>query len=188
MPTIKRLPPLPSVSDIVKLYGLRAKQQLSQNFLLDLNLTNKIVRLSGNLEGSFVCEVGPGPGSLTRSILNAGVERLLVVERDRRFLPSLELLSEASGDRLLIHYGDVLEFDIENSCKYYVKQVSWEDGPPTFHIIGNLPFNISIPLLLKWLSCIPKRTGPFAFGRTQMTLTFQKEVAEVRIVLFWCFI
>lgn len=49
------------------------------------------MRLSGNLEGSFVCEVGPGPGSLTRSILNAGVERLLVVERDRRFLPSLEV-------------------------------------------------------------------------------------------------
>ena len=49
------------------------------------------MRLTGNLEGAFVCEVGPGPGSLTRSILNAGVERLLVVEKDKRFLPSLEV-------------------------------------------------------------------------------------------------
>ena len=49
------------------------------------------MRVSGDLDGGFVCEVGPGPGSLTRSILNAGVERLLVVEKDRRFLPSLEV-------------------------------------------------------------------------------------------------
>ncbi|XP_065907940.1 dimethyladenosine transferase 1, mitochondrial-like [Dysidea avara] len=178
MPTPKRLPPLPRVTDILKLYGLRAKKQLSQNFLLDLNVTDKIVRCGDNLSGGLVCEVGPGPGALTRSILNTGVEQVLVVEKDKRFLPSLELLSDATDNKLIIHHGDVLDFDVEASCRDHVKPSPWEQDPPLFSIIGNLPFNISIPLLLRWLACIPKRSGPFAFGRTQMLLTFQKEVAE----------
>ena len=55
--------------------------------------------------------------------------------------------------------------------------------PPGLHIIGNLPFNVSIPLLLQWLALIPQRRGPFLFGRTGMTLTFQKEVAEVMLIV-----
>lgn len=86
-----RLPPLPSIREIIRLYKLRAKKQLSQNFLLDHNISRKIVRSAGKLHESYVCEVGPGPGGITRAILEAGVKQLAVVEKDSRFLPSLEV-------------------------------------------------------------------------------------------------
>uniref|UniRef100_A0A673HY23 rRNA adenine N(6)-methyltransferase n=1 Tax=Sinocyclocheilus rhinocerous TaxID=307959 RepID=A0A673HY23_9TELE len=134
-----RLPPLPTIKEIIKLYNLRAEKQLSQNFLLDMRLTDKIVRQAGNLKGVHVCEVGPGPGGLTRSILKAGAADLLVVEKDTRFIPGLQLLSEAAPGRMRIEDG-----------KHY----------------KNLPFSMS------------NRTGCFMFGRTRLTLTFQKDVAE----------
>lgn len=88
-----RLPPLPSMQDLIRLYQLRARKQLSQNFLLDMNLTRKIVKSAGKLDGGFVCEVGPGPGGITRSLLNTGAHHVAVVEKDRRFLPSLQVYS-----------------------------------------------------------------------------------------------
>ena len=87
-----RLPPLPTIGEIIHLYKLRAKKHLSQNFLLDLNLTNKIVRSAGKLDGGFVCEVGPGPGGITRSLLETNLRQLVVVEKDRRFIPGLQVI------------------------------------------------------------------------------------------------
>lgn len=89
---LRRLPPLPSIREILKLYRLRARKQLSQNFLLDKNLCAKIVRAAGKtLEGGSVCEVGPGPGGITRCILESGVRELHVVEKDERFMHSLKV-------------------------------------------------------------------------------------------------
>ncbi|XP_064454336.1 dimethyladenosine transferase 1, mitochondrial isoform X1 [Mirounga angustirostris] len=180
-----RLPPLPTIREIIKLFRLQAAKQLSQNFLLDLKLTDKIVRKAGNLTNAYVYEVGPGPGGITRSILNANVAELLVVEKDSRFIPGLQMLSDAAPGKLRIVHGDVLTFKIERAFPGSLKR-QWEDGcffsclpdPPNIHIIGNLPFNVSTPLIIKWLENVSCKGGPFVYGRTQMTLTFQKEVAE----------
>ena len=86
-----RLPPLPTIKELIRLYKLRAKKQLAQNFLLDQNITKKIVRMAGNLEGAHLCEVGPGPGGITRSILESNPEQVVVIEKDARFMPGLQV-------------------------------------------------------------------------------------------------
>ncbi|KAF7262759.1 hypothetical protein GWI33_004152 [Rhynchophorus ferrugineus] len=156
-----RLPPLPSIRDLVKLYKLRAIKQLSQNFLMDERLTDKIVKAAGTLTDHYVCEVGPGPGGISRSIIKKAPKKLILVEKDPRFLPSLMLLKE--------------------SCLNYTKgapKMDWTHAPPPIHLIGNLPFSVSTILIIKWLEAISEKKAAWAYGRTSMTLTFQKEVAE----------
>ncbi|MBA4792827.1 MAG: 16S rRNA (adenine(1518)-N(6)/adenine(1519)-N(6))-dimethyltransferase RsmA [Phenylobacterium sp.] len=152
---------LPSLRESLETHGLLANKGLGQHFLLDLNITRKIARLAGPLEGRMVLEIGPGPGGLTRALLEAGA-RVVAIEKDARFLPLLNTLQEASGGRLEVHLADALKVD----------EAVLSAGEPA-SVVSNLPYNVGTALLIKWL------TGPW---RPQsMTLMFQKEVAE-RIV------
>ncbi|EZA52374.1 hypothetical protein DMN91_006841 [Ooceraea biroi] len=175
-----RLPPLPSIRDILKLYHLNAIKRLSQNFLMDQNLCDKIIKKAGNFAGAHVLEVGPGPGGLTRSILKQAPKRVVVVEKDRRFEPTLDMLADSfsavNGDMDVI-YDDILKTNMESLFPMEEKR-NWSERSPNIYLIGNLPFSLSTYLIVKWLHAISEQQGPWAFGRTQMTLTFQKEVAE----------
>uniref|UniRef100_A0A182Q3Q8 rRNA adenine N(6)-methyltransferase n=1 Tax=Anopheles farauti TaxID=69004 RepID=A0A182Q3Q8_9DIPT len=178
-----RLPPLPTIRDLVKLYQLRAIKQLSQNFLMDERLTDKIVRAAGNIRDHYVLEVGPGPGGITRSIIRQNPRHLVVVEKDQRFMPTMEMLAEVAQPfmRMDIVQGDILDYRIENAFPD-CPQHDWMDVKRApVHLIGNLPFAISTRLLINWLRDMSLRTGAWAYGRASLTLTFQKEVAE-RIV------
>lgn len=153
--TLDQLPPL---RDTLATHGLLAKKSFGQHFLLDLNITRKIARLAEVGEGDHVIEVGPGPGGLTRALLETGA-RVTAVEADPRFAPLLEELSEASGGALTLRIEDALTTDEATVA-----------GAAPAHIVSNLPYNVGTPLLIKWL------TGPFA--PASMTLMFQKEVAD----------
>ena len=76
-----------------------------------------------------------------------------------------------------IFHGDVLKFNMDSIFpRAYAK--SWDSSPPNIHLIGNLPFSVSIPLMIQWLKQISNKSGPWSYGRVKLTLTFQKEVAE----------
>lgn len=153
---------LPPLRESLARHGILAKKAFGQNFLLDLNITRKIARLAGPLEQSAVIEVGPGPGGLTRALLEQA-PRVIAIEKDRRFLPLLDELRRASGGRLTVVEGDALGADEAALLTAHAPGLE-------ARIVANLPYNVATPLLVKWL------TGPFT--PASMTLMFQKEVAE----------
>src|SRR5262252_9922942 len=102
---------LPPLREVIRRHDLRAKKSLGQNFLLDLNLTGRIARAAGPLEGVDVVEIGPGPGGLTRALLAQGARRVIAVERDERALGALVEIAARYPDRLDVVAGDALTFD-----------------------------------------------------------------------------
>ena len=149
---------LPPLRDVIARHDLNAKKSLGQHFLLDGNLTDRIVRAAGNLASLTVIEIGPGPGGLTRSLLAEGSAQIIAIERDPRCLAALEELREVFPDHLTIVAADALKTDITAL------------SPVPRKIVANLPYNISTALLLRWL--------PLAGEIEGMTLMFQKEVAD----------
>ena len=164
-PGLSALDNLPPLRDVIRRHELAAKKSLGQNFLLDLNLTGRIARAAGPLDGVTVIEIGPGPGGLTRALLIAGAKKVIAVERDDRAIAALNEVAEAAPGRLDVITGDALEFDA-------TKHIA---GGPV-RIAANLPYNIATILLVNWLTIEP---WPPWYDR--MTLMFQREVAE-RIV------
>ena len=156
---------LPPLREVIAEHGLAAKKSLGQNFILDLNLTAKIARAAGPLEGVTVLEIGPGPGGLTRALLACGAQRVVAVERDERCLAALAAIAAHYPGRLDMIAGDALETDF-NALGLA--------GP--VRIVANLPYNIGTLLLTRWLT--PAAWPPFW---DKMVLMFQREVAE-RIV------
>lgn len=160
--TLDQLPPL---RDSLEAHGLWANKGFGQHFLLDLNVTRKIARLAGPLEGRVVLEVGPGPGGLTRALLEGGAERVIAIEKDGRFLPLLAGLADAAAGRLTVIEGDALTVDHAAALAEHAP------GLPA-KVVANLPYNVGTPLLVEWL----KRIAAFE----SLHLMFQREVA-VRI-------
>lgn len=172
-----RLPPLPTIKEILRLYNVFAMKSLSQNFLLDPKLLSKFVSMARPVKDKTVLEVGPGPGNITRCVLQQHAKYVIAIEKDKRFIPALKLLQEAANGRLLIAIGDILSIDMDKLFPPESKR-EWDEDSPPIHLIGNLPFNVSLPLTIKWLKCISERSSAWQFGRVPMTLTFQHEVAE----------
>jgi len=157
----QRIDTLPPLRDVIARHDLGARKTLGQHFLLDLNLTRRIARASGDLTKGTVIEVGPGPGGLTRALLAEGAARVIAVERDRRCVAALQDLVAASGGRLELVEDDATRLDLTAL------------GTPPRRIVANLPYNVSTVLLIGWL----RQADAF----DSLTLMFQKEVAD-RIV------
>jgi 16S rRNA (adenine1518-N6/adenine1519-N6)-dimethyltransferase len=155
-PELDALPPL---RDALAEHGIGANKGFGQHFLLDLNITRKIARLAGPLDDCVTIEVGPGPGGLTRALLEAGA-LVTAIEKDQRFRPLLEDLAQAAAPgALTLAFADALTAD----------EATLMGGAPG-HVVANLPYNVGTALLIKWL------TGPWT--PASMTLMFQKEVAQ----------
>lgn len=154
---------LPPLKEVIAQNGLFAKKTLGQNFILDTNLLDKIVRAAklrnaDAFDNGTVIEVGPGPGGLTRAILENGAKRLTVIEKDERCMPILEQIQAAFPDRMTVMNTDALTVDA----------AALGNAPRV--VISNLPYNVGTLLLTGWL----KRARDFA----GFMLMFQKEVAE----------
>jgi len=145
--------------DVIREHDLRADKRLGQHFLLDTNLLLRIVALAGNLQGRTVLEVGPGPGGLTRALLQGKAERVIAIERDPRCIGALEELVAASEGRLEVIEADALTIDLMSI-----------GGGSKLTIVANLPYNMGTPLLIRWLDQLSVIDG--------MTLMFQREVAD----------
>lgn len=149
---------LPPLREIIKRYGIGARKSLGQHFLLDTNLCSRIARSTGALQRINVIEVGPGPGGLTRALLENGAKTVTTIEKDNRCIKALDELKAIYPKRLKVIEANALNTNIVALA------------PKPRSVIANLPYNIATPLLLGWLNQINEFEN--------LALMFQKEVAE----------
>ena len=153
---------------MVAAHGLEPRKALGQNFLFDLNLTRKIARAGGPLEGVAVVEIGPGPGGLTRALISEGAAKVIAVERDFRALGALA--------EIAAHWPGRLEIIACDALRVAAQTLVEKAGGAPVRIVANLPYNIATALLTRWLEAEP---WPPFYDR--LILMFQREVA-LRIV------
>jgi 16S rRNA (adenine1518-N6/adenine1519-N6)-dimethyltransferase len=147
MPEVKLLGPA-EIRDLAELLGLQPTKKLGQNFVIDANTVRRIVRIAGVTAGMTAVEVGPGLGSLTLGLLETGAS-VVAVEIDNRLADQLphtveaavESVPEAVEGRLTVVTADAMT-------------VSSLDPPPTV-LVANLPYNVSVPVLLHFLETFP---------------------------------
>jgi len=151
------------MTDRPDLTQARARKALGQHFLFDPDILRRTALAAGPVDGRTVIEVGPGPGGLTRALLDAGAKRLICVEADARFADALHAWPETKDGRL-----EVVERDARNVDWERLPAVSAAEHPVM--IVANLPYNVGTPLLITWL-----KAGPWC---GEMALMFQKEVAQ----------
>jgi 16S rRNA (adenine1518-N6/adenine1519-N6)-dimethyltransferase len=162
---------LPPLREVINAHGLAPKKSLGQNFILDLNLTAKIATLAGAIRDRVVVEVGPGPGGLTRALLDGGARYVIAIERDDRCIAALGEIGEHYPGRLKVEAADALAVDWSKLlAKHGVAA-----GEQVL-IVANLPYGIATKLLIGWLE-----SEPWPPWFSSMALMFQREVAE-RIV------
>ena len=150
---------IPKISDLLRLHKLTPNRKLGQNFLLDTNITDKIVKYIPNVENATILEIGSGPGALTRSLLSSAAKLVYALEFDSSLIVLLNMLQDHYPDRLRV---------IEENALYFLEETIAFDQK--IALIGNLPYNISVPLLFKWLDKLHLFNS--------LTLMFQKEVAN----------
>jgi 16S rRNA (adenine1518-N6/adenine1519-N6)-dimethyltransferase len=156
-------PALPSLAETIALHGLATKKSLGQHFLLDADWLERVVHAAGNLGGKHVLEVGPGPGGLTRALLESDAARVHAVEKDARCIAALAPLHAHYPERFHLVHGDALDIDIVQAL------------PEPRAIVANLPYNVGTELALSWLMAL-HTYGPHAWD--VMVVMLQYEVAE----------
>ena len=148
---------LPTIKETLKKNNVKINKSLGQNFLFDLNLTDKIVKNSEPICPTVI-EIGPGPGGLTRSILKKKPNVLYTIDKDKQSEKMLTDIKKIYRDNLIIITDDALHYPI------------WELGDSPRQVIANLPYNTGTKMLTSWL----KHIQHFDL----LTLMFQKEVAD----------
>ena len=148
---------LPTIKEILKKNNIKIHKSLGQNFIFDINLTDKIVKKSEPISSTII-EIGPGPGGLTRSILKKKPNILFAIDKDTQSKLMLRELKEIYGDTLQVIIADAINYPI------------WNLGNEPRQVIANLPYNAGTKMLISWLKHIKKFE--------KLTLMFQKEVAD----------
>ena len=153
-----------TIKQLIDKFSLISKKSLGQNFILDENITDKIVRLS-NVKNKYVLEIGPGPGCLTRSLVKAGVKKVITVEKDLKCIKIINYQKRIFLNKVILIEGDFLKDyifkKIVREFKKYKKKVV---------VFSNLPYKTAIPILAK----IFRNRNYFQ----KLILMFQKEQAE----------
>lgn len=149
---------LPPLRDVVAVHELRTRKALGQHFLFDMNLTRRIAALAGDMTGCTVFEIGPGPGGLTRALLETPAQQIIAIEKDERCVAALADLVAWGQGRLSVLSDDALKTDITVLA------------PAPRVVVANLPYNIGTELLLGWLRQID--------AYRSLTLMFQSEVVD----------